>query len=93
MGHALMRLWCGSRERLWLPDREASSNMGPRKPRGPRCGGRARGPRPGEGARPEACACRAPPALLRVTHFGLQGGLPERGGKSSRHPERERKYE
>lgn len=29
MGHVLMRLWCGSRDRLWLPDRKASSKMGP----------------------------------------------------------------
>ena len=29
MGHVLMRLWWGSRDRLELPDRKASSNMAP----------------------------------------------------------------
>ena len=33
MGHVLMRLWWGSRDRLELPDRKASSNMPP--PPGP----------------------------------------------------------
>lgn len=30
-----MRLWCGSRDRLWLPDRKASSKMGPPQAPGP----------------------------------------------------------
>lgn len=34
MGHVLMRLWCGSRDRLGLPGRKASSETGPHRPLG-----------------------------------------------------------
>lgn len=34
MGHVLMRLWCGSRDRLGLPGGKASSKTGPHRPLG-----------------------------------------------------------